>query len=120
MFIQFILCLFIFFVLTIHVQSFSYCPNKCNGHGFCETAHGSKTCFCFPGFHGPDCSTRLCPAGKAWIDYPQKDNVAHGDFVECSNMGICNRASGICECREGYTGAACDQCMLIFSYYIVL
>ena len=90
------------------------CPNSCHGHGYCETAHGSKSCFCFPGFHGPDCSVRVCPSGRAWVDYPKHDNTAHYNYAECSNMGICDRDTGKCDCRPGFTGPACDQ-----SKYIV-
>ena len=28
---------------------------------------------------------------------------------ECSNQGICDHASGTCNCASGYTGAACDK-----------
>jgi hypothetical protein len=33
-------------------------------------------------------------------------------YMECSNRGACNRALGICECYNGYTGHACQfqQC----------
>ena len=87
----------------------SACPNNCNGHGACETAHGSRTCLCFPGYHGADCSSRVCPSGIAWVDFPTANDVAHTDFVECSNMGICNRQTGDCMCRNGYSGPACEQ-----------
>ena len=52
----------------------------------------------------------MCPVGRAWIDYPSAPNTAHADGVECSNMGICNRVSGLCECRSGFVGQACDRC----------
>lgn len=100
-----ILLLFLLSLISVHC----FCPNKCNGNGICETAHGARSCFCFPGFVGPDCSTKACPAGIAWVDYPQETDVAHSDFTECSNMGKCNRETGDCECRKGFTGAACDQ-----------
>ena len=63
----------------------------------------------YTGFHGVDCSLRVCPSGRAWVDLPHNDNLAHANFTECSNMGKCNRLSGECECNFGYTGAACER-----------
>ncbi|CAM9210082.1 unnamed protein product, partial [Laminaria digitata] len=78
----------------------------CNGQGLINS---NLTCSCLSGFRGPDCSLRMCPVGRAWIDYPSAPNTAHADGVECSNMGICNRVSGLCECRSGFVGQACDR-----------
>ena len=30
-------------------------------------------------------------------------------YMECSNRGLCDRKSGICECFDGYTGLACAR-----------
>lgn len=30
-------------------------------------------------------------------------------YMECSNRGTCDRKSGVCECFDGYTGAACKR-----------
>lgn len=81
-----------------------YCPNHCSGNGACFNG-----CQCFPGFGGIDCSIRTCPAGRAWFDFPTATDVAHQNNTECSNMGNCNRDTGICECRDGYGGPACDK-----------
>lgn len=36
------------------------------------------------------------------------DNEAHF-YAECSGRGMCNTASGECECFPGYTGSACHR-----------
>lgn len=107
-------------LMTMMPRVLGFCPNNCNGHGICETAHGARSCFCFPGYVGPDCSSKACPAGVAWVDYPQQSDVAHYDFTECSNMGKCNRVTGDCECRKGFTGAACDQSKLALVLLIII
>ena len=56
---------------------------------------------------GADCSLRRCPNGTAWADFPTATDVAHAS-AECSNMGTCDRASGKCKCRQGFSGAACQ------------
>jgi hypothetical protein len=30
-------------------------------------------------------------------------------YMECSNRGLCDRKSGVCECFDGYTGLACAR-----------
>lgn len=35
-------------------------------------------------------------------------NSAH-DYAECSNAGLCNRTTGVCECFDGFAGAACQR-----------
>ena len=51
----------------------------------------------------------LCPSGTAWVDYATGDNVAHAVLTECSNMGICDRATVRCLCRTGFSGEACQR-----------
>ena len=80
------------------------CPNACTKNGVCT---GNSTCICENGFTGADCSLRFCAFGKAWADYPSAIDTAHGD-AECSNMGLCNRATGVCKCRSGFQGSACQ------------
>jgi hypothetical protein len=36
------------------------------------------------------------------------DDTAHY-YMECSNKGICDRKTGMCECFDGYDGAACQR-----------
>ena len=101
--------LLIFF--TFHVARASRisspCPNACSRKGYCYMTNTSITsifslpsypqayylspqqggyCLCFPGYTAADCSQRLCPAGRAWVDFPNANNSAHANFTECSNM----------------------------------
>lgn len=107
--------------------------NNCNGHGVCSAA--TSTCLCFDGwgsskdirykpqlssfsvpsdpvvlsfYKAPDCSKRVCPPGRAWADIPTGATTAH-QFMECSNRGTCDRATGICSCFDGFTGSACER-----------
>mmetsp|Transcript_23407 Transcript_23407/g.70277 ORF Transcript_23407/g.70277 Transcript_23407/m.70277 type:complete len:446 (+) Transcript_23407:499-1836(+) len=94
-------------------QNIVDCPNEnspCNLHGTCR---GKPTfrCDCQQGWTGADCSLLTCPFGKSWFGRPTSgDDYAHmsDHTVECSNMGICNRATGACTCMEGFEGAACN------------
>lgn len=42
------------------------------------------------------------------IDGNVLTNTAH-EYRECSNKGLCDRATGTCTCFEGYEGAACQR-----------
>ena len=46
--------------------------------------------------------------GTAWIGYVTKANDVH-PVMECSNKGICNRATGFCECFPNFEGLACER-----------
>jgi len=57
--------------------------------------------------YGPQGTTEQFPAtqdsnGNTLI------NTAHG-YTECSNKGLCDRASGTCNCFTGYGGHACQR-----------
>ena len=119
-------------VETVHFRS-TTCPTSrdeetgidismCSGNGICASsyypfeaedsvAHEIVNCKCFDGFAGPDCSIRVCPSGVSWADFPFANDTAHKTFVECSGFGRCNRATGTCKCREGYSGEACQRHM---------
>lgn len=51
----------------------------------------------------------LCPSATAWVDHATGDNTAHAPLTECSNMGVCDRATGRCSCRSGFSGEACQR-----------
>ncbi|TYZ56959.1 hypothetical protein PybrP1_010154 [[Pythium] brassicae (nom. inval.)] len=70
--------------------------NDCNGHGMCTLF--TKTCICNDGwgsprdvttYRSPDCTTRF-----SWAAVPSGPTTAHDTLVECSGMGICDRALG--------------------------
>ncbi|CAM9828883.1 unnamed protein product [Heterosigma akashiwo] len=86
------------------------CPNLCSGHGSCGN---DDMCTCYVGWGNGDedqgdCSQRICPFERAWVDSPSASNVAHA-LAECAGRGICNRESGECECFDGYTGQGCQR-----------
>ncbi|CAM9879004.1 unnamed protein product [Phaeothamnion confervicola] len=89
--------------------------NWCNGHGSCDT--GTSTCTCYEGwgadtdvtlYRAPDCSSRVCPSGKAWGGLPTSETEAHVE-AECSNAGICDQITGECTCFSGFVGASCGR-----------
>ncbi|EQC42363.1 hypothetical protein SDRG_00101 [Saprolegnia diclina VS20] len=86
------------------------CPGTvtpCSGHGYCS-GEPQYACLCYDGWTSGDCSIRTCPQGPAWFDTPSSSNDAH-HYATCSNAGICNQATGFCECAAGYEGAACQR-----------
>ena len=86
----------------------SSCPGEpaCLGHGVCSGPPHYR-CECETGRSGPDCALIDCPKGKSWFSFPIADNTAHG-LKECSDMGLCDRTSGQCQCAEGFEGGACQ------------
>ena len=96
----------------VGVGALSTCPSNsedriCSSHGTCGS---DSTCSCFTNWdYSADCSQRTCPTGTAWFDKATADNVAHSSDTECSNAGTCNRATGECECFEGFDGNACQR-----------
>lgn len=78
----------------------------CYGHGQCLGLANNFKCDCFEGWFG-DCRMKGCPKGRAWFDEPVADGDAH-HLAECSNVGTCDYSTGTCQCREGFTGPACE------------
>ena len=79
----------------------------CSGHGVCSGEPGWR-CACEIGWGGFDCSLRECATGRAWFDFPRRNDEAHWALTECSGRGACDRELGVCRCGAGYRGAACD------------
>ena len=85
---------FIYIVLTVWLTAMgvvrsgpnSLCPNGCSSHGVCANSTDLTVCQCFPSFTGIDCSLRVCPSARAWVDVPSDDETAHARYTECSNM----------------------------------
>jgi len=87
----------------------AFCPGliSCSGKGDCKS--GTFTCACETGWAGADCSERICPSGTSWFSLPESDNMAHiSESVPCSDMGICDRSTGLCTCFPGYEGSSCN------------
>lgn len=95
--------LFIVAAFAVVGISMAACANHCSGHGKCIA---DDKCSCFIRYTGADCSQRKCKENYAWADGSTSD--AH-EFAECSNKGVCDRATGECMCYPGYEGAACQR-----------
>merc|ERR1711871_1777026 len=77
----------------------------CSGHGRCDKATG--TCSCFESYSGVACGTVTCPSGIAPVRAGNASAAAATTPRVCSGKGVCT-SSGICECKRGYMGPACD------------
>jgi hypothetical protein len=100
--------------------------NKCSGNGVCD--YCTSRCTCNEGYGSPediqrsngggflpDCSAKACPSGISisgitgtYVVDSVIDTNPHRP-MECSNMGICNRALGTCSCFPGFEGEACQK-----------
>lgn len=77
----------------------------CGQRGTCSNS--TDTCVCHDGWYGITCQWATCPKGAAWFDEPLTATIAH-QSAECSNMGMCDRSTGTCSCKLGYSGSACQ------------
>jgi len=91
-------------------SAYAACPNMCSGHGSCGN---DDICTCYNNWGngdetGGDCSQRICPFERAWVDSPSASNIGHA-LAECAGRGLCDRETGECECFEGYAGMGCQR-----------
>ena len=105
-------CISLAVLLSLRLQeAHSHCPNSCSGHGSCDRA--DNTCTCYEGWdYVADCSQRTCEKGVARFEGATAANVAHGStgpLAECSNAGFCDRTTGVCDCIVPYTGKVCER-----------
>uniref|UniRef100_A0A0K0F9G7 Teneurin-3 (inferred by orthology to a human protein) n=2 Tax=Strongyloides venezuelensis TaxID=75913 RepID=A0A0K0F9G7_STRVS len=95
------------------------CKFNCFGKGECK----DSKCLCHPGFSGLYCQETSCPVlcsgngifsnGKCichtgYKGYDCDMPYSWCEVPNCNNNGFCN-SNGICECKEGWTGAFCDE-----------
>jgi hypothetical protein len=91
-------------------QTIQFCPGviSCSGHGECS-GNPKYRCTCSAGWQGADCSERTCPKSVSWFTIPSAENEAHlEEFVECGDMGDCDRSIGACLCSDGFVGSSCQ------------
>merc|ERR1712096_65065 len=51
----------------------------------------------------------IWPIGAGTVDaFFDQEEEAHF-YAECSNKGMCDRKSGLCDCFDGYEGTACRR-----------
>ena len=82
----------------------SSCPDLCSGHGTC----GAKDkCICRDGYTGLSCADRTCLFGYGWGGAITVSDVK--EYAECSNVGVCDRTTGLCKCMAGFEGDGCRR-----------
>lgn len=81
---------------------------QCGGkdRGTCDNA--TLVCLCNENHYGAACMLQTCPFGQSWWGEARGSDKGHA-LAECSNMGECERNSGLCDCREGFGGNACEK-----------
>ena len=103
------LCLFllVLFSWPTPAQASPKSLRDCSNKGFINSTTG--LCECISTYRGYNCQYRYCPYGNSWLAYPTANHVRERPRVECSNMGSCDMTTGVCTCREGYEGRACER-----------
>ena len=66
------------------------------------------SCKCYGNWEGNDCSGRVCPYEKAWVDTAIATDDAH-NYARCANKGECDGKSGQCKCWEPFGGKGCRR-----------
>lgn len=86
----------------------SNCPNDCNLVGTCDP--GTQKCTCpYPWDGSYDCTEMSCPKHVPYFRKTRTNAALQERGVECSGVGLCDRATGTCVCEEGYTGTGCER-----------
>jgi hypothetical protein len=103
------------------------CPENCNHNGLCWPqlflaeradrvyevpwdAMKAVGCVCDTGFRGPSCALRECPSGAD----PSEGGYGNEAGRDCSGRGICDYATGLCDCFSGFYGLWCQHKQLVF------
>ena len=60
------------------------------------------------------CKTERSPNSLCNVTIKSSGNGVK-EYATCSNSGTCDRNTGVCNCFEGFTGAACEQLVDIIS-----
>jgi len=81
----------------------------CDPHGKCDVTTG--TCICDPGWVGESCDEQVEKPWDAVSGRPDGGGSAPGGCTDelCAPHGICDEASGKCECDKGWTGVTCSD-----------
>ena len=97
---------FLLFCGLFFEYALAACPHSCSGHGSCGS---ENVCTCDWGWDvAPDCSLRKCPNATSWGVKPYATSQGHAT-TECSGVGVCDFATGLCRCPVGFTGQACER-----------
>ena len=108
--LYYVACAVLFFVLFFSQFKFvggSAVGDVCSGRGYKNATTGR--CNCLNNYYGYNCHLKLCPFGPSWHSIPVANQTRNREYVACSNMGECDPMSGLCSCRPGFEGRACER-----------